>query len=157
MKSLTESCVTSWILVKRRLESVCFSMFGLATWHFWAIHVHRTPRKHIHESKCGGRRTSCNMRARICVAFCVHNKIRSLPPLHQLFKNMDTCTYVHICAHAHIHHTCAHTLAHILILPLPPPYHHPEIRSWWEVPCVAHFCHIFQKPLKLPDIEIEVS
>ena len=32
-----------------------------------------------------------------------------------------------------------------------------DIRSWWEVPCIAHFCHIFQKPLKLPEFEIEVS
>ena len=32
-----------------------------------------------------------------------------------------------------------------------------EIRSWWEVPCIAHFCHIFSKPFKLPDFEIEVS
>ena len=31
-----------------------------------------------------------------------------------------------------------------------------EIRSWWEVPCVAHFCKIFSKPFKLPDYEIEV-
>ena len=31
-----------------------------------------------------------------------------------------------------------------------------DIRSWWEVPCIAHFCHIFQKPLKLPEFEIEV-
>lgn len=30
-----------------------------------------------------------------------------------------------------------------------------EIRSWWEIPCVSHFCHIFAKPFKLPDFEIE--
>lgn len=32
-----------------------------------------------------------------------------------------------------------------------------EIRSWWEVPCIAHFCYIFRKPFKLPEFEIEVS
>lgn len=31
-----------------------------------------------------------------------------------------------------------------------------EIRSWWEVPCIAHFCYIFRKPFKLPEFEIEV-
>ncbi len=31
------------------------------------------------------------------------------------------------------------------------------IRSWWEVPCIAHFCHIFSKPFKLPNFEIEVT
>ncbi|CAI8034138.1 Cat eye syndrome critical region protein 2 homolog [Geodia barretti] len=30
-----------------------------------------------------------------------------------------------------------------------------EIRSWWEVPCVSHFCKIFSKPFKLPEFEIE--
>lgn len=34
--------------------------------------------------------------------------------------------------------------------------HNAGIRSWWEVPCVAHFCHIFKKPFKLPSFEIEV-
>jgi hypothetical protein len=30
-----------------------------------------------------------------------------------------------------------------------------DIRSWWEVPCIAHFCHIFAKPFKLVNFEIE--
>ena len=30
-----------------------------------------------------------------------------------------------------------------------------EIRSWWEVPCIAHFCHTFSESLELPTFEIE--
>ena len=36
------------------------------------------------------------------------------------------------------------------------PWPLAEIRSWWEVPCIAHFCYIFRKPFKLPEFEIEV-
>ena len=31
-----------------------------------------------------------------------------------------------------------------------------DIRSWWEVPCIAHFCHSFKKPFHLPEFDIEV-
>ena len=30
-----------------------------------------------------------------------------------------------------------------------------EIRAWWEVPCVAHFCHTFSESLELPTFDIE--
>ena len=30
------------------------------------------------------------------------------------------------------------------------------IRSWWEVPCIAHYCYVFSKPFKLPQFDIEV-
>eukprot|EP00800_Vazella_pourtalesii_P010527 TRINITY_DN2586_c1_g1_i6.p1 TRINITY_DN2586_c1_g1~~TRINITY_DN2586_c1_g1_i6.p1 ORF type:complete len:446 (+),score=116.78 TRINITY_DN2586_c1_g1_i6:133-1470(+) len=30
-----------------------------------------------------------------------------------------------------------------------------EISSWWEVPCIAHFCHIFSDALELPTFDIE--
>ena len=32
-----------------------------------------------------------------------------------------------------------------------------EIRSWWEVPCIAHYCYLFRNAFKLPPFEIEVS
>ena len=35
-------------------------------------------------------------------------------------------------------------------------FYYADIRSWWEVPCVSHFCKIFSKPFKLPEYEIEV-
>jgi len=34
---------------------------------------------------------------------------------------------------------------------------HLEIRSWWEVPCIAHYCYLFRNAFKLPPFEIEVS
>ncbi|MBN3287379.1 CECR2 protein, partial [Polyodon spathula] len=30
-----------------------------------------------------------------------------------------------------------------------------EIRSWWEVPAIAHFCSLFRTAFNLPDFEIE--
>ena len=30
-----------------------------------------------------------------------------------------------------------------------------EISSWWEVPCIAHYCHIFSDALELPAFGIE--
>lgn len=30
-----------------------------------------------------------------------------------------------------------------------------EIRSWWEVPAIAHFCSLFRTAFSLPDFEIE--
>ena len=30
-----------------------------------------------------------------------------------------------------------------------------EISSWWEVPCIAHYCHIFSDALELPTFDIE--
>ena len=30
-----------------------------------------------------------------------------------------------------------------------------EVRSWWEVPCIAHFCHTFSEALEFPLFEIE--
>lgn len=32
-----------------------------------------------------------------------------------------------------------------------------ELRSWWEVPAIAHFCSLFRTAFRLPDFEIEVS
>lgn len=32
-----------------------------------------------------------------------------------------------------------------------------EIQSWWEVPCIAHFCSLFRSAFDLPDFDIEVS
>ena len=32
-----------------------------------------------------------------------------------------------------------------------------EIRSWWEVPCIAHFCSLFRAAFGLTDFEIEVT
>ena len=32
-----------------------------------------------------------------------------------------------------------------------------EIRSWWQVPCIAHFCSLFRSAFALTDFEIEVS
>lgn len=31
-----------------------------------------------------------------------------------------------------------------------------ELRSWWEVPAIAHFCSLFRTAFRLPDFEIEV-
>lgn len=31
-----------------------------------------------------------------------------------------------------------------------------ELRSWWEVPAIAHFCSLFRTAFSLPDFEIEV-
>uniref|UniRef100_A0A5F8GMK8 Chromatin remodeling regulator CECR2 n=1 Tax=Monodelphis domestica TaxID=13616 RepID=A0A5F8GMK8_MONDO len=30
-----------------------------------------------------------------------------------------------------------------------------ELRSWWEVPAIAHFCSLFRTAFRLPDFEIE--
>lgn len=30
-----------------------------------------------------------------------------------------------------------------------------EIRSWWEIPAIAHFCSLFRTAFGLPDFEIE--
>lgn len=30
-----------------------------------------------------------------------------------------------------------------------------DIQSWWEVPCIAHFCSLFSSPFQLPDFDIE--
>ncbi|XP_046579160.1 cat eye syndrome critical region protein 2 homolog [Haliotis rubra] len=30
-----------------------------------------------------------------------------------------------------------------------------EIRKWWEIPCVAHFCSLFRAAFDLPDFDIE--
>ncbi|XP_043915459.1 cat eye syndrome critical region protein 2 homolog [Protopterus annectens] len=30
-----------------------------------------------------------------------------------------------------------------------------ELRSWWEIPAIAHFCSLFREAFKLPDFEIE--
>lgn len=30
-----------------------------------------------------------------------------------------------------------------------------ELKSWWEIPAIAHFCHIFSDFLELPDFDIE--
>ncbi|XP_048779537.2 uncharacterized protein LOC125682944 isoform X2 [Ostrea edulis] len=30
-----------------------------------------------------------------------------------------------------------------------------EIQSWWEVPCIAHFCSLFRSAFDLPDFDIE--
>lgn len=32
-----------------------------------------------------------------------------------------------------------------------------DIQSWWEVPCIAHFCSLFSSSFQLPDFDIEVS
>lgn len=32
-----------------------------------------------------------------------------------------------------------------------------DIQSWWEVPCIAHFCSLFSSTFKLPEFYIEVS
>ena len=32
-----------------------------------------------------------------------------------------------------------------------------EIRSWWEVPSIAHFCSLFRAAFGLTDFEIEVT
>ena len=32
-----------------------------------------------------------------------------------------------------------------------------EIRNWWEVPSIAHFCSLFRAAFGLTDFEIEVS
>lgn len=32
-----------------------------------------------------------------------------------------------------------------------------EIQSWWEVPCIAHFCSLFRSAFDLPDFDIEVN
>ena len=32
-----------------------------------------------------------------------------------------------------------------------------EIRSWWEVPSIAHFCSLFRAAFKLADFDIEVG
>jgi len=31
-----------------------------------------------------------------------------------------------------------------------------ELRSWWEVPSIAHFCSLFRAAFDLPDFDIEV-
>lgn len=31
-----------------------------------------------------------------------------------------------------------------------------RLRSWWEVPAIAHFCSLFRAAFALPDFEIEV-
>lgn len=31
-----------------------------------------------------------------------------------------------------------------------------DIQSWWEIPCIAHFCSLFRSPFKLPEFDIEV-
>ncbi|KAG5212674.1 hypothetical protein JEQ12_015103 [Ovis aries] len=31
-----------------------------------------------------------------------------------------------------------------------------ELRSWWEVPAIAHFCSLFRTAFRLPDFEIEL-
>lgn len=30
-----------------------------------------------------------------------------------------------------------------------------ELRSWWEVPAIAHFCSLFRTAFRLPDFEIQ--
>lgn len=30
-----------------------------------------------------------------------------------------------------------------------------DIQSWWEVPCIAHFCSLFSSSFQLPDFDIE--
>lgn len=30
-----------------------------------------------------------------------------------------------------------------------------DIQSWWEVPCIAHYCSLFSGPFQLPDFDIE--
>ncbi|XP_055385660.1 protein split ends isoform X2 [Condylostylus longicornis] len=30
-----------------------------------------------------------------------------------------------------------------------------DIQSWWEIPCIAHFCSLFSSAFDLPDIDIE--
>lgn len=32
-----------------------------------------------------------------------------------------------------------------------------DIQSWWEIPCISHFCSLFSSAFDLPDIDIEVS
>ena len=32
-----------------------------------------------------------------------------------------------------------------------------EIRNWWEVPSIAHFCSLFRAAFGLTDFEIEVT
>lgn len=31
-----------------------------------------------------------------------------------------------------------------------------DIQSWWEIPCISHFCSLFSSAFDLPDIDIEV-
>lgn len=33
----------------------------------------------------------------------------------------------------------------------------PDVQSWWEVPCIAHFCSLFRLYFELLDFDIEVS
>lgn len=35
------------------------------------------------------------------------------------------------------------------------PMNFLDIQSWWEIPCIAHFCSLFSSALKLPEFEIE--
>lgn len=30
-----------------------------------------------------------------------------------------------------------------------------DIQSWWEIPCIAHFCSLFSNTLDLPQFDIE--
>ncbi|EDW33712.1 GL13236 [Drosophila persimilis] len=30
-----------------------------------------------------------------------------------------------------------------------------DIQSWWEIPCISHFCSLFSSAFELPDIDIE--
>lgn len=30
-----------------------------------------------------------------------------------------------------------------------------EIQSWWEIPCISHFCSLFGKQFNLPEFTIE--
>ncbi|KAH8305198.1 hypothetical protein KR018_000548, partial [Drosophila ironensis] len=32
-----------------------------------------------------------------------------------------------------------------------------DIQSWWEIPCISHFCSLFSSAFDLPDIDIEVT
>jgi len=32
-----------------------------------------------------------------------------------------------------------------------------DVQSWWEIPCIAHFCSLFRLYFDLIDFDIEVS